>query len=94
MAAVEFAAWPRSRDADRQELPDDVDELAAELADSWCLNDIDAVFATCAPHRVALCVLHMRGYYLDDFADQLVALLPEWTRWPNTRTRAFLTTCL
>ena len=28
----------------------------------------------------------MRNYYLDDFADQLVALLPEWTRWLTTRT--------
>ncbi len=80
-AAVEFAAWLRARDADRQELPKDVDELAMELADSWCISNIDAVFATCSPHRVALIVLHMRGYYLDDFADQLVALLPEWIRW-------------
>jgi hypothetical protein len=23
----------------------------------------------------------MRNFYLDGFADQLVALLPEWTRW-------------
>ncbi|XVV04552.1 hypothetical protein ACQPW3_03805 [Actinosynnema sp. CA-248983] len=23
----------------------------------------------------------MRNYYFDDFADELVALLPDWTRW-------------
>jgi hypothetical protein len=84
-AAVEFAVWLRGRDADRQELPEDMDELVTELADFWCINDIDAVFATCSPHRVALCVLHMRGYYLAEFADQLVALLPEWTRWLAAR---------
>jgi hypothetical protein len=28
---------------------------------------------------------HLRGYYLDDFADQLVALLLEWTRWLAAR---------
>lgn len=84
-AAVEFTAWLRVRHADQQELPEDVDELATELADSWCINGIDAVFTTCSPHRVALCVLHVRGYYLDDFADQLVALLPDWTRWLAAR---------
>jgi hypothetical protein len=25
------------------------------------------------------------GFYLEDFADQLVALLPEWTRWLASR---------
>ncbi|MGH3624715.1 MAG: hypothetical protein ACRDQ5_23490 [Sciscionella sp.] len=84
-AAVEFVAWLRARDADQQELPEDVDELVTELADSWCINEIDAVYARCSPHRVALCVRHMRGFYLDEFADQLVALLPEWTRWLAAR---------
>lgn len=84
-AAVEFTAWLRARHADQQELPEDVDELATELADSWFINGIDAVFTTCSPHRVALSVLHVRGYYLDDFADQLVALLPDWTRWLAAR---------
>jgi hypothetical protein len=30
---------------------------------------------------VALTVLHVRNYYQDDFAAQLVALLPDWTSW-------------
>jgi hypothetical protein len=84
-APVEFTEWLRARDTDRPDLPDDVDELVTELADSWCINDIDAVYATCSPHRVALCVRHMRSFYLDEFADQLVALLPEWTRWLAAR---------
>jgi hypothetical protein len=84
-AAVEFAAWLRDRASSRSEPPEILDELVEELADSWNLNHIDAVYATCSPHRVALCVLHMRNYYIDDYADQLVALLPDWTRWLTTR---------
>jgi hypothetical protein len=85
-AAGEFAGWLRAGDADGRELPEDLGELVAELVDSWNLNGIDMVFATCSPHRVALCVSHVRGYYLDDFADQLVALLPDWIRWLAART--------
>jgi hypothetical protein len=84
-AGREFAVWLRAREADQQERPEDVDELATELADSWCLNGISAIFAACSPHRLALCVLHVRNFYLDEFADQLLALLPEWTRWLAAR---------
>jgi hypothetical protein len=84
-AAEEFAAWLRARVPHHPESSEDLDELAEELADSWIVNGVDALYATCSPHRVALCVLHMRNYYLPDFADQLVALLPDWTRWLATR---------
>ncbi|WP_157630507.1 hypothetical protein [Kribbella catacumbae] len=84
-AAVEFAAWLRGGDADQQKLPEDLDELAEELASSWNINEINGVYAACSPHRVALSVLHMRNYYLDEFAEELVALLPGWTRWLATR---------
>jgi hypothetical protein len=80
-AAAEFAAWLRARVPGQSDPPDNLDELVEELADSWNLSGIDALYGTCSPHRVALCVLHLRNYYLDDFADQLVALLPDWTRW-------------
>ena len=43
------------------------------------------MYPTCSPHRVALTVLHLRNYYQDDFAAQLVALLPDWIRWLATR---------
>jgi hypothetical protein len=84
-AAVEFAAWLRTRVPSQLEPREKLDELVEELADSWNLNSIEAVYATCSPHRVALCVLHLRNYYLDDYADQLVALLPDWTQWLATR---------
>jgi len=84
-AAVEFAAWLRARFPGQLEPPENLAELVEELADSWNLNRIDAVYATCSPHRVALCVLHMRNYYLHAYADKLVALLPDWTRWLATR---------
>ena len=74
-AAVEFAEWLR---AGGQELSD---ELAGELADSWSINNIDAVYGACSPHRVALCAGHMGNYYEGEFAEQLVALLPDWIRW-------------
>lgn len=80
-AAVEFAAWLRAANPDQQQLPEDLDELATEVADSWCLNNIDGLFEACSPHRGALFVPHVRNYYLDEFAEQLVALLPAWTRW-------------
>lgn len=85
-AAVEFSAWLRARAPGEPEPPENLDELVEELADSWNLNGIDAVYATCSPHRVALCLLHIRNYYLDDDADQLVALLPDWTRWLAVRS--------
>jgi len=84
-AAVEFAAWLRAHESGQPEPTQDLDKLVEELADSWNLNRIDAVYATCSPHRVALCALHMRNYYLHDYADQLMALLPEWVRWLATR---------
>lgn len=79
-AATQFAAWLRAHRAD-QPLPVDLEDLATELADSWNLGSPAAVYATCSPHRVALTVLHLRDYYQDDFADQLVALLPDWVCW-------------
>lgn len=85
IAAAEFTTWLRVDGSGRRELPDDLGELATELADSWSFNDIDAVFATCSPHRVALFVRHVHDYYFDDFADRLVALLPDWIRWLASR---------
>jgi hypothetical protein len=85
-AAVEFTAWLRAQGIPSQlEPPENLDELVEELADSWNLNGIDVIYPTCSPHRVALCVLHLRNYYLDDYADRLVALLPDWTQWLATR---------
>jgi hypothetical protein len=84
-AAAGFTDWLRAGHVDGRQLPEDLDELVAELVDSWNLNGVDALFATCSPHRVALWVSHVRGYYLDDFADQLVALLPDWIHWLAAR---------
>jgi hypothetical protein len=82
-ATAEFSAWLRAHGLAKP--PEGQDELVGELAESWTVNDIDALYPACSPHRVALCVLHMRNYYLDDFAEQLVALLPEWVRWLGDR---------
>jgi hypothetical protein len=84
-AEVEFAAWLAARRADQQTPPGDLEDLVAELADSWCFNGIDEVYTACSPHRVALTVLHVRNAYIDEFADHVVALLPDWTQWLATR---------
>jgi hypothetical protein len=83
-AATQFASWLREHRAGQPQ-PADLDELAMELADSWCLESPAAVYGTCSPHRVALTVLHLRNYYQDDFAAQLIALLPDWASWLAAR---------
>ena len=79
-AAIRFAAWLRARPSEPP-LPEDLDEFATELASSWHIAGPAALYGTCSPHRVALAVDHVRGYYDDDFAADLLALLPAWTAW-------------
>jgi hypothetical protein len=76
-AAEQFAAWMRSH----RTPPAELDELATELATSWSLDAPEALYGTCSPHRVALTVIHLRDYYQDDYAAELVALLPDWASW-------------
>jgi len=82
-AATQFGSWLRTHRADQPE-PADLDELITELAESWSFKDPTELYSTCSPHRVALTVLHLRDYYEDEFADQLIALLPDWTCWLAT----------
>ncbi|HEY3005039.1 MAG TPA: hypothetical protein VGJ44_22015 [Kribbellaceae bacterium] len=79
-AATRFTAWLRAQRSE-QPLPVDLDDIVTELASSWQIAGPAARYSACSPHRVALVVDHMRGYYQDDFAADLVALLPDWTRW-------------
>ena len=57
------------------------DDLAMELAESWSPHDHPTLYPFCSPHKVAVAVLHLRDYYQEDFAAELVALLPEWIRF-------------
>jgi hypothetical protein len=79
-ATTRFTAWLLARRSG-QPLPDDLDEIITELADSWQIDGPTALYSACSPHRVALVVEHIRDYYQDDFAADLVALLPDWTVW-------------
>jgi hypothetical protein len=79
-AAIQFAAWLREHRAGQPQ-PADLDELIEELADSWQISSPAALYPTCSPHRVVMTVLHLRDYYVDDFAAQLIALLPDWVHW-------------
>lgn len=83
-AVAEFAAWLREHRPGKPQ-PADVAELIGELADSWSITNSPALYHACSPHRVAETVRHLRNYYTDDFAAELVALLPDWTTWLAAR---------
>jgi hypothetical protein len=75
-AATEFTAWLTARG----EAPEDIEEQAGELASSWP-SEAPELFGTFSPHRVGLAVPHLRDFYQPDFAEKLVALLPDWITW-------------
>jgi hypothetical protein len=79
-AATRFLAWLRAQRSE-QPLPVDLDDIVTELASSWQIAGPAALYSACSPHRVALAVDHIRGYYQDDFVADLVPLLPDWTQW-------------
>jgi len=61
---------------------EDRDEPILALADDWFYDRLPGVSAgICSPHRVAMFAKHCRGYYQEEFADQLMTLLPDWVVW-------------
>lgn len=56
-------------------------ELATELAESWGPHESPSLYPYCSPHKVAAAVSHLRDFYNDDFAAELVAVLPDWIRF-------------
>lgn|GEM_PF-2116239 len=60
--------------------------LAAEMAESWSPREHPSLYPYCSPHKVAAAVSHLRGFYRDDFATQLIAVLPEWIRFLSEDT--------
>ncbi|WP_432976511.1 hypothetical protein [Dactylosporangium sp. CA-233914] len=61
--------------------PAGAEELATELAGSWSPHDDATLYPFCSPHKVAVAVLHLRDFYMENFAAELVAVLPEWIRF-------------
>jgi hypothetical protein len=52
------------------------------MAESWSPREYPSLYPYCSPHKVAAAALHLRNYYKDDFAAELVAaVLPEWIRF-------------
>jgi len=84
-SAEEFVAWLRYR-RPGEPMPAEAEEIAEELSESWRVASPAALYSTCSPHRVALTVAHLREYYEDAFAEQLVDVLPDWIAWLATRT--------
>jgi hypothetical protein len=70
----------------QDEGPAGASELAAEMAESWSPADHPTLYPFCSPHKVAAAILHLRDFYKDEFAAELVAVLPEWIRFLAERT--------
>lgn len=71
----------RLRQLGHPDVPAGADELAAEMAESWSPQHHPTLYPFCSPHKVALTVQFLRDFYQDDFAAQLVAVLPDWVRF-------------
>ncbi|MET0521529.1 MAG: hypothetical protein ABW156_06070 [Jiangellaceae bacterium] len=56
-------------------------DLATEMSESWFPREYPGLYPACSPHKVAVAVLHLRDYYKDEFAAELIAVLPEWIRF-------------
>ena len=61
--------------------PAGASDLAAEMAESWSPREHPSLYPYCSPHKVAAAVSHLRDFYKDDFAAELIAILPEWIRF-------------
>jgi hypothetical protein len=79
-AVALFRAWLREHRSERSQ-QDGLDELIAELVDSWHIGGPRDLFHTCSPHRVAFVAQHVGEFYQEDFAAEIIALLPDWTAW-------------
>ncbi|WP_432829191.1 hypothetical protein [Dactylosporangium sp. CA-092794] len=85
VAAGAFTTWLREHHPDRSTSAD-LDEIVAELADSWHIEGPASLYHTCSPHRVALTAAHIDNYYEADFAADVLALLPAWAAWLADRS--------
>ncbi len=71
----------RPADDESDQGPAGAGDLAAEMAESWSPREHPSLYPYCSPHKVAAAVSHLRDFYQDDFATQLIAVLPEWIRF-------------
>ncbi len=79
-AVALLTAWLREHRPERSR-QDGLDQIIGELADSWYIDGPVALFHTCSPHRVAFIAEHLGNFYEDDFAADVITLLPDWTAW-------------
>ncbi|WP_162908055.1 hypothetical protein [Allorhizocola rhizosphaerae] len=77
-AGALFTAWLTERG--KPPVGEAADEAIDELTTYW--NDRpNALYHTCSAHRVANAVRGIRDFYQAHFAEQMVALLPDWAAW-------------
>ncbi len=66
--------------------PTSASDLATEMADSWSPRKCPSLYPFCSPHKVAAIIPFLQDFYLDDFAAELIAVLPEWIRFLAEQT--------
>jgi hypothetical protein len=75
-----FTAWRAEKRPDAIR-PPEFDEAVETLAHDWLRRDPPALARTCSPHRVAHVAEQIKDFYQEDFARQVLALLPDWVAW-------------
>ncbi|MBM2621067.1 hypothetical protein JIG36_36760 [Actinoplanes sp. LDG1-06] len=78
-----FAQW--YRESASGPVPEDLDELADALAESWGCA-VPALDHCCSPHRVACFALIAELEFGAEYGRRVLALLPSWVTWLAGRT--------
>lgn len=81
-AADRFAAWCEQNEPDS--LPDR--ESVISLVDQWLGNDPAAWRHACSPHRIRHAAVLLTEEYIDEFAREMLALIPHWVAWCAEQT--------
>lgn len=93
---AEYRAWRAEHRPGEPAVPEDYplaegeetfteQDLYAELADSWCLEDFPELSYACSPHRISTVAAHILDFYDDAFASALVRLIPDLAAWLTER---------
>jgi hypothetical protein len=79
-----FQGWYGGRHDDA---PSDFGDIVATIISNWGpLEHPDAgSFYACSPHRIKVTAILLRDQYAPEFANETLAVLPEWVEWCLSR---------
>jgi hypothetical protein len=80
--ADRFADW--CREHDQGPLPDR--DSVYSLVDQWTSSKPSAWRYACSPHRVRTMAVILSDEYIDEYAQEMLALLPHWVTWCAEQT--------